>query len=40
MITIKTNHGDFSIELNEKEAPITVKNFLNYVEKNTYRYII
>jgi|TARA_B110000261_G_C12855565_1_gene266155 cyclophilin family peptidyl-prolyl cis-trans isomerase len=36
MITIKTNHGDFSIELNEKEAPITVKNFLSYVDKSFY----
>ena len=36
MITIKTNHGDFSIELNEEEAPITVKNFLNYVEKGFF----
>jgi len=36
MITIKTNHGDFSIELNDKEAPITVKNFLSYVEKGFF----
>jgi len=36
MITIKTNQGDFSIELNEEEAPITVKNFLNYVEKGFF----
>ena len=36
MITIKTNHGAFSIELNEKEAPITVKNFLSYVDKDFY----
>ena len=36
MITIKTNHGDFSIELNEEEAPITVKNFLHYVEKGFF----
>ncbi len=36
MITIKTNHGDFSIELNEKEAPITVKNFLSYVDKGFF----
>ena len=36
MITIKTNHGDFSIELNDKEAPITVKNFLSYVDKGFY----
>jgi cyclophilin family peptidyl-prolyl cis-trans isomerase len=36
MITIKTNQGDFSIELNEEKAPITVKNFLNYVEKGFF----
>ena len=36
MITIKTNHGAFSIELNEKEAPIKVKNFLSYVDKDFY----
>ena len=36
MITIKTNYGDFSIELNEEEAPITVKNFLNYVDKGFF----
>ena len=36
MITIKTNHVDFSIELNEKEAPITVKNFLSYVDKGFF----
>ena len=36
MITIKTNHGNFSIELNEEKAPITVKNFLNYVEKGFF----
>ena len=36
MITIKTNYGDFSIELNEEKAPITVKNFLNYVEKGFF----
>jgi cyclophilin family peptidyl-prolyl cis-trans isomerase len=36
MITIKTNQGDFSIELNEEEAPITVRNFLNYVEKGFF----
>ena len=36
MITIKTNQGDFSIELNEEEAPITVKNFLHYVEKGFF----
>jgi cyclophilin family peptidyl-prolyl cis-trans isomerase len=36
MITIKTNHGNFSIELNEEKAPITVKNFLSYVDKDFF----
>ncbi|MDA1339602.1 MAG: peptidylprolyl isomerase, partial [Proteobacteria bacterium] len=36
MITIKTNHGSFSIELDTDKAPITVKNFLSYVEKGFY----
>ena len=36
MITIKTNYGNFSIELNEEEAPITVKNFLSYVNKGFF----
>ena len=36
MITIKTNHGSFKLDLNGEEAPITVKNFLNYVEKGFF----
>lgn len=36
MITIKTNYGNFSIELNEEKAPITTKNFLSYVDKNFF----
>ena len=36
MITIKTNYGNFSIELNEEKAPITAKNFLSYVDKNFF----
>jgi cyclophilin family peptidyl-prolyl cis-trans isomerase len=36
MITIKTNYGNFSIELNEEKAPITVKNFLSYVDKDFF----
>ena len=36
MITIKTNYGSFSIELNEEKAPITVKNFLSYVDKDFF----
>ena len=31
MITIKTSKGDIKLELFEKEAPETVKNFLSYV---------
>jgi peptidyl-prolyl cis-trans isomerase A (cyclophilin A) len=31
MITIKTNHGDISIELFEEKAPISAENFRQYV---------
>ena len=37
MIKIKTNFGDISIELFEKEAPITTKNFLEYVRSGFYK---
>ena len=37
MITIKTNKGDIKLELFEKEAPITVKNFLSYVKSGFYK---
>jgi len=37
MITLKTNFGDIGIELFEKEAPLTTKNFLKYVESGFYR---
>ena len=33
---LETNHGDITIELNEEKAPITVKNFISYVEKKFY----
>jgi cyclophilin family peptidyl-prolyl cis-trans isomerase len=36
MVLMKTNVGDITIELYEKEAPVTVKNFLNYVDKKFY----
>jgi peptidyl-prolyl cis-trans isomerase A (cyclophilin A) len=36
MVLVKTNMGSFTIELFAKEAPITVKNFLNYVDKKFY----
>jgi len=32
MIRFETTHGDFTIELFEKEAPLTVANFLRYVD--------
>ena len=32
MITFRTNHGDITIELFENEAPVTVENFLQYVD--------
>jgi cyclophilin family peptidyl-prolyl cis-trans isomerase len=31
MITIKTNHGDISIELFDEQAPISCENFRQYV---------
>ena len=37
MITIKTSKGDIKLELFEKEAPETVKNFLSYVESGFYK---
>jgi peptidyl-prolyl cis-trans isomerase A (cyclophilin A) len=36
MVLVKTSMGSFKIELFEKEAPVTVKNFLNYVDKKFY----
>ena len=32
MIRFHTTHGDFAVELFEKEAPISVENFLRYVD--------
>src|SRR5665213_747834 len=32
MIRFQTTHGDFSVELLDKEAPISVENFLKYVD--------
>ena len=32
MITLKTNHGDIVIELDEENAPGTCENFLQYVQ--------
>lgn len=33
---IKTSKGDMTVELNEKAAPITTKNFQSYVEKEFF----
>ncbi len=36
MIILKTNLGDISIELNEDKAPISTKNFTDYVQQGFY----
>ena len=36
MITFKTNYGSFSVELDNEKAPITSKNFLDYVNSGFY----
>lgn len=35
-LTIKTNKGDFEVELYEDEAPNTVANFINFVRDSVY----
>ncbi len=35
-VKLQTSMGDILIELNQKDAPITVKNFLDYVESGFY----
>ena len=36
MVTIHTNLGDIKVSLNAEKAPVTVKNFLEYVESGHY----
>lgn len=36
MITIKTNHGDISVELFDDKAPISCENFRQYVSDGHY----
>ena len=36
-VTFKTNQGDFVLELEPIKAPITVANFLGYVEQGYYK---
>ena len=35
-VLMKTSMGDITIELNDKKAPISTKNFLTYVNKGFY----
>lgn len=35
-VRLKTNHGDFVLELNKEKAPVTVANFVDYVKKKHY----
>ena len=36
IVTIQTNYGNIDVELNADKAPITVANFLDYVESGFY----
>lgn len=36
VVVIKTNMGDMEVELNPEKAPVTVKNFLSYVDQEFY----
>jgi len=36
VLLLKTSHGDIKIELFEKEAPVSVRNFMEYVESGFY----
>ena len=36
MVTLKTNHGDITLELYADKAPKTVENFLSYVQDGFY----
>lgn len=36
LVLMKTNHGDFKIQLNEELAPISSANFLEYVNSGFY----
>lgn len=36
MVIIETNHGDIHVELFEEKAPISVANFLSYIDDGHY----
>lgn len=40
MVKLSTNFGDITIELDAEKAPITVANFLHYVESGFYENVI
>jgi peptidyl-prolyl cis-trans isomerase B (cyclophilin B) len=40
VVKLSTNYGDITIELNAEKAPITVANFLSYVEKGFYEGLV
>jgi len=40
MVKLETSIGEIVIELNEKAAPVSVKNFLQYVEEGFYNGLI
>ncbi len=40
MVKLTTNFGDITLELNAEKAPITVANFLQYVEDGFYTNVI
>ena len=40
MVKLTTNFGDITLELNADKAPITVANFLQYVENGFYENVI
>lgn len=36
MIKLQTNHGDITLELNSEKAPLTVQNFMDYINSGFY----
>lgn len=36
MITLQTNYGDITVELDTENTPVTAKNFLNYAKNGFY----
>jgi cyclophilin family peptidyl-prolyl cis-trans isomerase len=36
MVTIKTNHGDITLELDSAKAPVTCENFMSYAKAGHY----